>query len=508
MTSSGKIARIAAAMVAVVLLLGGLCYWLALKQQRVVQEGDRRADEERQALETALRARTIHLNLYKGLNWASSGYDAKKVDALFAAQTPELDRLAENLASLRTGDPETNQADTNAQAAGALLKTYRGWVAKVVEMASVDTATATMFMGSAETAFADLNNRLQQAVDTNSRLHQRQMLAAEQSYHWFERLFLGTFLLMAVTVGAMARVMFRMIAKPVQRAVGKLEAGARSLVATAAELSGASEALADGASTQSASLEETSSALEELSSMTKRNAENAQTTHGLSKQARDAAERGVADMQIMATAMQAIQASSDDIAKIIKTIDEIAFQTNILALNAAVEAARAGEAGLGFAVVAEEVRSLAQRSAQAAKETSAKIESAIHRTAQGVQLTDKVAQALTEIVARARQVDELAAQVAQASNEQTQGITQINGSVSQADKITQTNSASAHKSAVAAEELNAQAEEMKQAVGELASLVSGADRSRALESLPPSGDSSGGSVIRGPARPVPVFNEG
>ena len=156
------------------------------------------------------------------------------------------------------------------------------------------------------------------------------------------------------------------------------------LSAAAGQVSSASQSLAEGASEQAASLEETSSSLEEMSSMTKRNAENAQKANELAKQARAAADTGVGDMQAMNAAMDAIKASSDDIAKIIKTIDEIAFQTNILALNAAVEAARAGEAGMGFAVVADEVRNLAQRSAQAAKETAAKIEGAVSKTAQGV----------------------------------------------------------------------------------------------------------------------------
>jgi len=205
--------------------------------------------------------------------------------------------------------------------------------------------------------------------------------------------------------------------------------------------------------------------------MTKSNAENAQKANDLAREARAAADKGAEDMRAMNQAMDAIKVSSDDIAKIIKTIDEIAFQTNILALNAAVEAARAGEAGMGFAVVAEEVRSLAQRSAQAAKETAAKIEGAILKTAQGVGISQKVATALNEIVAKARQVDELASEVASASRQQTQGITQINTAVGQMDKVTQSNAASAEESAAAAQELNSQAILMKEAVTALTRLV-------------------------------------
>jgi methyl-accepting chemotaxis protein len=255
------------------------------------------------------------------------------------------------------------------------------------------------------------------------------------------------------------------------RVAHSIRDSSNQVASAAGQVSTASQSLAEGSSEQAASIEETSSSLEEMSSMTKRNAENAQKANELAKQASQAADSGARQVQAMNTAMEAIKVSSDDIAKIIKTIDEIAFQTNILALNAAVEAARAGEAGMGFAVVAEEVRNLAQRSAQAAKETAAKIEGAIGNTAQGVEISHKVAAALNEIVTKARQVDELAAEVANASREQTQGIAQINTAVGQMDKVTQSNAASAEESAAAAEELNGEAEVMRQTVNELLHLV-------------------------------------
>jgi len=284
-------------------------------------------------------------------------------------------------------------------------------------------------------------------------------------------------LLAAVAMGVMvAFVIIRGTSLVLQSVSTTLNDSSNQTASAAAQVSSASQMLAQGAGEQASSLEETSSSLEEMASMTKRNADHSEKVNDLAKQARQAADKGAADMQSMSQAMQSIKTSSDDIAKIIKTIDEIAFQTNILALNAAVEAARAGDAGMGFAVVADEVRNLAQRSAQAAKETAAKIEGAIGNTSHGVELSGKVSRALNEIVAKVREVDELASEVANASREQTQGITQINTAVGQMDKVTQANAASAEESAAAAEELNAQAAVMRQAVGELVRLVGGSQQ--------------------------------
>lgn len=265
----------------------------------------------------------------------------------------------------------------------------------------------------------------------------------------------------------------------------QLHAAAEQTAAAAAQLSASSQSLAQGSSEQAASLEETSASLEEIGSMTKRNADAAGQAKDLANQTRHAADRGAVDVGEMNQAMTNLQQSSANIAKIVETIDAIAFQTNILALNAAVEAARAGEAGAGFAVVAEEVRALAQRSAQSAKETAAQIEDSVKRSASGVQISRKVADSFAEIVTKARKVDELVAEIATGSNEQNRGIAQVNGAVTQMDKVTQTNAAGAEEAASAAEELSAQAEATRASVLSLRRLVDGAGKVEAAAATQP-----------------------
>jgi len=265
-----------------------------------------------------------------------------------------------------------------------------------------------------------------------------------------------------------------------------LEVIAAQVSMTSGQMSSASESLAQGASEQAAAQEETSSSLEEISSRTKTSSEKARQANELAKEARAAADKGAGDMQTMSAAMQDIKVSSDDIAKIIKTIDEIAFQTNILALNASVEAARAGEAGMGFAVVADEVGNLAHRCARAARETAGKIEGAIIKTGQGVEMSRKVAGTLNEITRKVLEVDELVADVAAAALEQTEGIAHINQSVREMDKVTQNNAAAAEQTAAAAGELNSQAEVLNESVSQLVRLVGGKRAAPATEADLPS----------------------
>jgi methyl-accepting chemotaxis protein len=254
-------------------------------------------------------------------------------------------------------------------------------------------------------------------------------------------------------------------AESLERAMGQVLQSASQLKAASSQISSGSQSLSQATNQQASSLEEVSSTVEELSSMTDQNASNANQAKGLSDNAKKSANRGKDSMDQLSKAIDKIKGSADQTAKIVKTIDEIAFQTNLLALNAAVEAARAGDAGKGFAVVAEEVRSLAQRSAEAAKNTAELIEGSVKNAEAGVRLSDEVARQLQDIVGGSEKVNDIVAEIAAASAEQAKGIGQINGAISQINQITQQNAANSEQSAAAAEELSAQAGQLADMVG-------------------------------------------
>lgn len=230
---------------------------------------------------------------------------------------------------------------------------------------------------------------------------------------------------------------------------------ANQIAASSQEVAHNGQQMADGATTQAASIEETSASLEEMASMTQLNADNAGQARVKMTESSKLVEQGVTSMTRMSKTIDEINESAIETAKIIKTIDEIAFQTNLLALNAAVEAARAGEAGKGFAVVAEEVRNLASRSAEAARNTAAMIQASSENAQRGVSLRDEVLHSLEEIQNSTQAVNTLVSEIAEASNEQSQGIGQINTAVASIEQVIQANAASAEESAASAEEMDA-----------------------------------------------------
>lgn len=274
---------------------------------------------------------------------------------------------------------------------------------------------------------------------------------------------------------ALGAIIANAITKPIQQAIGELTTGSSEVSAASSQVEAASQSLAEGTTEQAASIQETSSTLEETSSMVQQNDENTKQAAIMAKQANLYAKNSTQEMSAMMKSMGDLKQSSNEIAKIIKVIDDIAFQTNILSLNAAVEAARAGDAGKGFAVVAEEVRNLAQRSAKAAKDTSSIIENNIELTENSAAVANHVNESLEQIDIQAKKVSELLDEISTATEEQTKGINEINKAIQQMEQVMQTNAANADESAAASKELSSQADNVNEIVGSLIRLVEGAN---------------------------------
>jgi methyl-accepting chemotaxis protein len=282
--------------------------------------------------------------------------------------------------------------------------------------------------------------------------------------------------------------------KALRQYSAEITENAEQVSSAAQQVTAASQALAQGSSEQAATLEETSASAEEINSMTQKNAANARSTASETESADQLLKETTQRLDQMIGSMNEINASSEKISRIIRVIDEIAFQTNILALNAAVEAARAGEAGMGFAVVADEVRNLAQRSAQAAKDTSALIEESIVRSQDGKLRLDEVANCVRKVVDNASRIKILAGEVHVGSQEQARGIEQIAKAVAQMQRVTQSTAASAEESASAGEEMSAQAAGLNTAAQLLDELIGGAER---IESKAPRSSNVLVATLRG-----------
>ena len=276
--------------------------------------------------------------------------------------------------------------------------------------------------------------------------------------------------LVGITLATLITLGINRVLKKLADALGS---GAEQVSAASGQVSSASQSLAQGASEQASSLEESSSALEEMASMTRQNADNAGKADSLMGETKKVVGEGAKAVEQVSGAIGQIKQSAGETAKIIKTIDEIAFQTNLLALNAAVEAARAGEAGKGFAVVAEEVRNLARRAADAAKNTAELIETSQKHADLSVTVVENLTKSFTGIQESSGKVAVLVSEIAAASKEQAQGIEQVNTGVAEMDKVVQQNAANAEESASASEELSSQAQELQAMVAELLAMVGG-----------------------------------
>ena len=446
-------------------------------------------------LETISTALTNHLE-------ADMMHDALRSDVLSAtlagikkdesAGKDVLKELDNHIGIFRTAIEKSEKLDLDDSTKAALASVEQP-LNEYTKLASELAKKAIQDPAAGESGMADFGKRfqdLERSMSTASGLIESRAEAIKASAEASKKLFLN-FLFVGIGVSILLlNLVGWIVAKSIPRSfmllIDRLAIGAGQIESASGHIASSSESLASSTTEQAASLEETSASLEEIASMTKNNAENSREAKDLTGAMREVADTGASDMDKMAHAMAAIKESSNNIAKIIKTIDEIAFQTNILALNAAVEAARAGEAGMGFAVVAEEVRNLALRSASAARETAEKIEDSIQKSSAGVQINAKVSLSLADIVSKARQADELVAQISIASNEQSQGIDQINSSVSQMDAMTQNNAAGAEESANVSADLRNQSTQLTQLVQELQTLVggksSGAKRSSKIKS--------------------------
>jgi methyl-accepting chemotaxis protein len=315
-----------------------------------------------------------------------------------------------------------------------------------------------------------LNESTVRLTTMQNKLFAEAIKSGDDSYRILLWLIMGVFgasMVLAVVV----RWVVKGIITTLRAATHDLAQGAQHVATASSQVASASQSLSQGATEQAASLEQTSASMEEIASMTRMNAENTHQAAGMMADAERQVHGANAALTAMVASMSAIKESSDKVSKIIKTIDEIAFQTNILALNAAVEAARAGEAGMGFAVVADEVRTLAQRSAQAAKDTAVLIEESIAKANDGNQKVSQVTAAIAAITESSVKAKGLVDEVSVASRQQSQGIEQVSQAIAQMEKVTQTNAASAEESAAVSEELSAQAEEASSVVRRLMDLV-------------------------------------
>ena len=458
--------------VGVLLLLtvvqGGVAVWGSARVEADITEVTQRSGELQRTLSIYTSLFKIESSV-KSMLWAALDND----QALYAAEKKT--SLNEFTAASQAVDAlTTGMANRGSQEQAAALrrkldewKTLHAQIveaadgARVAEALEMLRTRATPLFRSAEESAQAIANQMFKATDDAT-------LSLSRSR---SRTLTAMVIAIALVVGGLVAFLVRSINASLRGMSRELGEGGQMVVEASAQMSSSAQSMSQGAAEQAASLEETSASMEEIAAMTRTNADNSQQAATLMAEAARALDQSNQSLGDMVGAMHSIKESSNRVSKIIKTIDEIAFQTNILALNAAVEAARAGEAGMGFAVVADEVRNLAQRSAQAARDTTALIEGAITSSDQGSQRVAQAAESFATITERVTAVKRLVDSVSVASGEQAHGIEQVLQSIRQMEKVTQTTAATAEESAAASEQLSAQAGVTMRLVERLESMV-------------------------------------
>jgi methyl-accepting chemotaxis protein len=411
-------------------------------------------------------------NLQRGLVLAALGGDQnglKQTQQSVSALRGEMAKRVDEMDMLLAGRDEAMRMVADLRSTASEWDSTEEQVEKNVADGMAAQAWDVARQKSAP-LLSKLKDHTDRLVALQGRLFAEAITASDDTYrlqNWLIFAVFGASMLLALIV----RWAVKGIISTLRAATHDLAQGAQHVATASSQVASASQSLSQGATEQAASLEQTSASMEEIASMTRQNAENTHQAAGMMADAERQVHGANSALDAMVASMSAIKESSDKVSKIIKTIDEIAFQTNILALNAAVEAARAGEAGMGFAVVADEVRTLAQRSAQAAKDTAVLIEESIAKANDGNQKVTQVTSAIAAITDSAVKAKGLIDEVSVASRQQSQGIEQVSQAIAQMEKVTQSNAASAEESAAVSEELSAQAEEASSVVRRLADLV-------------------------------------
>jgi methyl-accepting chemotaxis protein len=455
------------------LLISGAVSFITGRSMKTQLDGATKKTARQQELALQLQRDGVSLsNFQRGLLLAALGGDSagqKQIQESVASLRAEMKKRFDEMDTLLADREEGRKLVAELRSTSAEWDSTEEQVHRAIGEGNAAGAWDVQRQKSAP-LLSKVSEGTQRLTAMQNRLFADAIKAGDDSYRTLLWLIIGVFAA-SMVLAVVVRWVVKGIITTLRTATRDLAQGAQHVATASSQVASASQSLSQGATEQAASLEQTSASMEEIASMTRMNAENTHQAAGMMADAEKQVHGANAALSAMVASMSAIKESSDKVSKIIKTIDEIAFQTNILALNAAVEAARAGEAGMGFAVVADEVRTLAQRSAQAAKDTAVLIEESIAKANDGNQKVSQVTNAIAAITESSVKAKGLVDEVSVASRQQSQGIEQVSQAIAQMEKVTQTNAASAEESAAVSQELSAQAEEASSVVRKLMDLV-------------------------------------